>query len=141
MRSDASMRWKPAASARINSSSYASIVRESEAQMHSRVLTISSWSVLVLAASCAWAQQPNACASLMNFKAAGVEITKAASVPAGTTVPNQWGPGHSAPLPAHCRVEGVIDRRTGVGREEFGSNFALAMPDPWNGDFLMQGGG
>jgi len=108
--------------------------------MHSRVLTICSWSVIVLA-TCAWAQQPNSCTTLMNFKAAGLEITKAASVPAGTTVPNLYGPGHSAPLPAYCRVEGVINRRTGVGGEEFGTNFALAMPDHWNGDFLMQGGG
>jgi feruloyl esterase len=44
-------------------------------------------------------------------------------------------------LPAYCRVEGVINRRTGVGGEEFGIHFALAMPDQWNGDFLMQGGG
>ncbi len=43
-------------------------------------------------------------------------------------------------LPAYCRVEGVINRRKGVGGEEFGIQFALAMPDPWNGDFLMQGG-
>ena len=49
--------------------------------------------------------------------------------------------GHSESLPAYCRVEGVINRRTGVGGEEFGINFALAMPDTWNGDFLMQGGG
>ncbi len=44
-------------------------------------------------------------------------------------------------LPAYCRIEGVINRRAGVGGEEFGINFALAMPDQWNGDFLMQGGG
>jgi feruloyl esterase len=37
-------------------------------------------------------------------------------------------------------VEGVINRRTGVGGEEFGITFALAMPDKWNSDFLMQGG-
>ncbi len=34
-----------------------------------------------------------------------------------------------------------MNRRTGVGGEEFGINFALALPDKWNGDFLMQGGG
>jgi len=38
-------------------------------------------------------------------------------------------------------VEGVINRRTGVDGEEFGIDFALAMPNQWNGDFLMQGGG
>jgi feruloyl esterase len=77
----------------------------------------------------------------MHFKAPGVEISKAVPIDAGTTVPNQWGPGQSAPLPAYCRIEGVINRRTGVGGEEFGINFALAMPEKWNGDFLMQGGG
>ncbi len=90
--------------------------------------------------ACTWAQQGNSCASLVNFKAAGVEITKAAPIAEGATEPNPWGPGHSAPIPAYCRVEGVIDRRTGVGGEEFGIHFALAMPDKWNGDFLMQGG-
>ena len=96
--------------------------------------------VLALA-PCAWAQQVGSCGDLMHFKAPGVEISKAAPIAAGTTEPNPWGPGHSAPLPAYCRVEGVINRRTGVGGEEFGINFALAMPEKWNGDFLMQGGG
>ena len=77
----------------------------------------------------------------MNFKASGVEITKASPVAAGTMEPLPWGPGQCGPLPAYCRVEGVINRRTGVGGEEFGIRFALAMPDKWNGDFLMQGGG
>ena len=33
-----------------------------------------------------------------------------------------------------------MNRRTGIDGEEFGIAFALAMPDEWNGDFLMQGG-
>ena len=77
----------------------------------------------------------------MNFKAPGVEISKTAPIAAGTTEPNPWGPGHSPALPAYCRVDGVINRRTGVGGEEFGIHFALAMPEKWNGDLLMQGGG
>ncbi len=92
-------------------------------------------------ATLASAQQKDACASLMDTKMPGVEITRAAHVEAGSTEPNAYGPGHSAPLPAYCRVEGVINRRTGVGGEEFGIRFALAMPEKWNGDFLMQGGG
>ena len=87
------------------------------------------------------AQQANSCASLMDMRISGVEITKAVPVAAGSTEPNPYGPGHSAPIPAYCRVEGVINRRTGLGGEEFGINFALAMPDNWNSDFLMQGGG
>jgi Tannase and feruloyl esterase len=91
-------------------------------------------------ASSVWAQQPNACANLANFKASNVEITKSSAIAAGTTELNSWCPGHSAPLPAYCRVEGVINRRTCLGGEEFGISFVLAMPDKWNGDFLMQGG-
>ena len=90
--------------------------------------------------ACAWAQQPESCANLTNFKAPNVEITKAASIAAGTTESVPWA-GNIGPLPAYCRVEGVINRRTGVGGEEFGITFALAMPEKWNGDFLMQGGG
>jgi pimeloyl-ACP methyl ester carboxylesterase len=108
--------------------------------MHSHFLRVVIW--LVCASfTCAWAQPKNSCESLVNLKVSGVEITKAAPVAAGSTVPNPYGQGHSAPLPAYCRVEGVINRRIGVGGEEFGIKFALAMPDKWNGDFLMQGGG
>jgi tannase/feruloyl esterase len=91
-------------------------------------------------ATSALGEEPNACANLANFKASNVEITKSSAIPAGTTEPNSWGPGHSAPLPAYCRVEAVINRRTGVGGEDFGISFVLALPDKWNGDFFMQGG-
>src|SRR5512146_3266961 len=108
--------------------------------MHSRFLWVVAGTVLALS-TCSWAQQANSCSALRQFRSSGVEITKAVPIAAGSTEPNAWGQGHSAPLPAYCRVEGVINRRTGVGGEEFGINFALAMPDKWNGDFLMQGGG
>ena len=89
----------------------------------------------------AFAQQNDSCTTLMDVKVPGVEITKSAHVEAGSTEPIPWNQSRSAPLPAYCRVEGVIHRRTGVGDEEFGITFALAIPDKWNGDFLMQGGG
>ena len=113
---------------------------ESEAKMRSVILSIVGSSILAFTAS-APAQQKDSCTSLIDSKMSGVEITKAAHVDAGSTEPNPYGPGRSNPLPAYCRVEGVINRRTGVGGEEFGINFALAMPEKWNGDFLMQGGG
>jgi len=108
--------------------------------MRAKSLSVAVWSVLVLASS-ARGQEPNSCASLTSFKSTRVEITKAVPIAAGSTEPNPYGPGHSVALPAYCRVEGLINRRAGVGAEEFGINFALAMPDKWNGDFLMQGGG
>lgn len=69
-----------------------------------------------------------------------MEITKGSAIPAGTNEEKPWGQGRTAPLPAYCRVEGVMNRRTGMGSQEFGITFALAMPDNWNGDLLMQGG-
>ena len=90
------------------------------------------------------AQSADACKNLTGFNLKGVEITKSEHVPAGTTIPAPY-PGAPAigPLPAHCRVDGVINRRKGFGGQEFGIGFALALPQPeaWNGDFMMQGGG
>jgi len=37
------------------------------------------------------------------------------------------GTGYSGPLPAHCRVDGVLERRKGVGGVEYGIRFALAF--------------
>jgi hypothetical protein len=107
--------------------------------MHSRFL--SKILLTLLSTSCAWAQQSGSCAKLANFKAENVEITKSAAIAAGTTEAIPWNQTRSARLPAYCRVEGVMNRRTGVDGEEFGITFALAMPDKWNGDFMMQGGG
>jgi feruloyl esterase len=103
---------------------------------------------LVLAAVCfacvGKAAAADACAALSDLKIDGVEITKAAAAPAGTMIPGPF-PGSPAigPLPAHCRVDGVINRRKGVGGEEFGIGFAVALPEraAWNGDLMMQGGG
>src|SRR5437764_7381119 len=105
--------------------------------MRLRFLKTMLW--IFASAGCSWAQQPGSCASLMNFKAPNVEISKAAAIAGGTMESVPWA-GQIGPLPAYCRVEGMINRRTGVGGEEFGITFALAMPDKWNGDFLMQGG-
>ena len=92
-------------------------------------------------AASALAQQNDSCSALMKVKLPGLEITKAALVEAGSTEPIPWNQSRSAPLPAYCRIEGDINRRTGVDGEEFAITFVLAMPDKWNGDFLMQGGG
>ena len=89
----------------------------------------------------AQARQPNACADLTTIGISGVEITKAALVPAGNAAPQRGMPGYSGPVPAHCRVDGVINRRIGLDGKEFGIGFAIALPEHWNGDFLIQGGG
>ena len=51
------------------------------------------------------------------------------------------GRGAAVNLPAHCRVEGTIDRRAGAEGKPYGIGFAVALPDAWNGRFLFQGGG
>jgi feruloyl esterase len=44
-------------------------------------------------------------------------------------------------LSGHCRVDGMIDERTGRDGKPYGIGFAVALPADWNGRFLFQGGG
>lgn len=89
---------------------------------------------------------PTACAALKDFKAPGydVVIDKAEVVAASAGgAPAAGGPpGPPRPaLPAHCRIDGTIDRRTGRNNKPYAIGFAVAMPVAWNGRFLFQGGG
>jgi len=72
----------------------------------------------------------------------GVTIAKATYV-AASGARASTGPG--APpmpaLPAHCRVEGAMDPHQGADGKDYAIGFALALPDDWNGRFLLQGGG
>src|SRR6185503_1422205 len=104
----------------------------------------SAFLILLALASCTacdvLAQSSGSCSSLAGVKLEGVEITKAEPVPAGTMVaPPYPGAPSIGPLPEHCRVDGVINRRKGADGQEFGIGFALAMPErsAWNGDFMM----
>jgi hypothetical protein len=93
----------------------------------------------------AGAQAPsaNSCANLTGLKLDGVEIVKAEPVPSGAVFPGPFNAAISGKLPAHCKVDGVINRRKGLGGEEYGIGFAVALPEPsaWNGDMMMMGGG
>jgi len=84
------------------------------------------------------------CAALKSFTLAGykVEITKAVEVPAGpvAAAPNA-PPGPPVVLPAHCRVDGAIDKRIGRDGKPYAIGFAVALPAEWNGRFYYQGGG
>lgn len=73
----------------------------------------------------------------------GVQITTAVHVDAAApgTVSSGSGPPLASGIPAHCRVAGVIAARTGAGGKHYGIGFAIALPDAWNGRFLLQGGG
>ena len=82
------------------------------------------------------AEAAGGCAKLATFSMPGhrVLIRKAEDVPASA-------PGVSPAVPAHCRVEGVIDERQGRDAKTYGIGFAVALPVQWNGRFLFQGGG
>ncbi|MDG2177054.1 MAG: tannase/feruloyl esterase family alpha/beta hydrolase [Gammaproteobacteria bacterium] len=91
--------------------------------------------------SIAFAQSESDCAALTNFSLSGydVEITSARWYDNRTTAPGFNGPGRE--LPAHCHVDGAIDRRIGVNNKEYYIGFALNLPADWNGRFMFQGGG
>ncbi|MEJ1963248.1 MAG: tannase/feruloyl esterase family alpha/beta hydrolase [Gammaproteobacteria bacterium] len=83
------------------------------------------------------------CASLTGLEVPGYDavITSAASVPPGPVPPSSIGTVLPGTLPAYCRVDGVIDSRTGSDGKPYAIGFAVALPEKWNGRFLFQGGG
>jgi len=85
----------------------------------------------------------SACAGLTQLQVPGVAltVTKSEWFAAGTTPPGRGGGAAAIKLPAYCRLDGVIDRRTGAAGVAYGIGFALALPENWNGRFLFQGGG
>jgi feruloyl esterase len=49
----------------------------------------------------------------------------------------------SGALPAHCKVNGSLNARTGIDGKPYAIGFELRTPQPaaWNGKFFFQGGG
>jgi pimeloyl-ACP methyl ester carboxylesterase len=85
-----------------------------------------------------------ACAALTKVQIPGVTlaITKAEWFPDGSAPPaGRGGAPVTTKLPAYCRLDGIIDKRTGADGKPYGIGFALALPGAWNGRFLFQGGG
>lgn len=98
-----------------------------------------------ISASAQTTRDAAACSALTSLKIPGLDltVTKATWIPAG---PTSARPGPGLPpdpinLPAYCRLDGVVDRRTGADGKAYGIGFALALPGDWNGRFLFQGGG
>ena len=97
----------------------------------------------IVAAPLLLGQQP--CGELASFQMPGaaITITKAEQVPAaaaGTVRVNPAAPNMvPVALPSYCRVDGVIDQRTGAGGKTYGIRFAVTLPDNWNSRFLFQG--
>lgn len=84
------------------------------------------------------------CRAITGLNRAAVEITSArlvAAAPPGTVRYNEYTQNTiPVALPAHCRVDGVINRRKGAGGVEYGIGFVLNLPDHWNGRLMFQGG-
>ncbi|MGO9662839.1 MAG: hypothetical protein ACLP66_05945, partial [Polyangia bacterium] len=62
------------------------------------------------------AAPPYQCAALVNLQVPGVAltVTKAERIPAVPAPVLPGGAGSAVNLPAYCRLDGVIDRRTGA---------------------------
>src|SRR5947209_377413 len=92
--------------------------------------------VLIALQITAFAQSNLKCSSMTNFKTPGVtlEITRAADIPAGRA-PAGRGGATGPILPAHCRIDGMMDRRTGTDGKTYGTRFAIALPGNWTGEF------
>jgi hypothetical protein len=106
-----------------------------------------AWAVASAAAAPVSAQTTRdaaACAGLSKLQIPGLTlaITKAEWIPAGAPqASGRGGPAVPTKLPAYCRVDGALDRRTGSDGKSYAIGFALALPADWNGRFLQQGGG
>lgn len=98
--------------------------------------------ILVLCAGLIDAEAQD-CAGLKSLAIDQAKIESAEGVPAGSTI-SMPGPGvQIGPLPAFCKVTGVIRDRTGSDGKHYGIRFELRLPksDAWNGKFFFQGGG
>lgn len=81
-----------------------------------------------------------ACSDLASMHIDNTEIFSAKDVSDGAFAV-QIGPLAIPPLPAHCVVEGEVDKHTGPDGNEYGDKFELRLPEKWTGRFLFQGGG
>jgi hypothetical protein len=81
--------------------------------------------VLLAVQVTAFAQSNSKCADMAKFRSPGVtlEITRAEIVPAGRAPGARGGPA-GPELPAHCRIDGMMDRRTGTDGKTYGIRFA-----------------
>src|SRR6478736_3909395 len=85
-----------------------------------------------------------ACTALAKLSLPGVALSdvKTQWYPAGSTPPPEpYAPPLTASLPAFCRLDATLDRRTGADGKPYGIGFAVALPADWNGRYLQQGGG
>ncbi len=89
--------------------------------------------------------QAQDCAGLKSLAIDQTKIESAEAVAAGSAISMPMGmPGMQiGPLPAFCKVTGVIRDRTGADGTHYGIRFELRLPTAaaWNRKFYFQGGG
>ena len=97
---------------------------------------------LVFACAAQAQPQAEACATLATWSqgAADIKVSEAVHYENRAL---RAGPAGTAEivLPSHCHVTGNFERRTGSDGKNYAINFALNLPDNWNGRYLFQGGG
>jgi len=73
--------------------------------------------------------------------AACTELTTDRLALAGLTIERATEVAASDTLPAHCRIGGTLDPRTGIDGKPYAIGFELRLPlsDAWNGKFFFQG--
>src|SRR5262245_65398405 len=76
----------------------------------------------------AFAQTNSKCTDIATFKSPGatIEITRALSMPAGRAAGARGGNGPM--LPAHCRIDGIMDKRTRTDGRTYGIRSAITLP-------------
>lgn len=103
--------------------------------------------IVLLGAIALPAMSATPCAALKDFKLASYNIVidnaqqLAATASSGTPAGAAGPPGARPALPAHCRIDGAIDKRIGLDGKPYAIGFSVALPEDWNGRFLFQGGG
>lgn len=111
-----------------------------------RTLMVPALLSLSLHGHAADAGSASACQKLIRSGAPGVQILKAQHVQPGPAEKDPMAAMTGAALaevnlPAHCLVQGVIEKRTGSDGKPYGIHFELRMPDAWQQRLLFQGGG
>jgi len=103
---------------------------------------------LVTATRPARAQDPSGearCVALSTLQVPGAQLSdvKPEWFPPGSPPPTEppYVPRLTVKLPAYCRLDATLDRRTGADGRPYGIGFAVALPVDWNGRLLFQGGG
>lgn len=80
------------------------------------------------------------CAAMSGLARGDVRITAATFYPDVRQLPAGPG-GPASTMPAHCLIEGMINEREGADGKTYGIGFELALPEDWNGRYLLMGGG